>query len=247
MTTLALTLNAFGADYLSHGRSAAALAAIEVLDSDADGYSNAAEIAADRYPGDPNDSPAKVSAPSIVFTRDALEQMPQHTQFLLMNASKSTDTYTQYSGVALEDLIRSLMLDSATGITVFSPDGFATYHPLKPSSNPNSYHVLGTYPPADYHYSAQADVATNPASGWCDYSAPSCLGRNDGDPIVNPDGLKMLLAIRRDGQYLTPGVLNLQNKLDGEGPFRVVPPQKNPGPPDQRSSAPNADNASVWV
>ena len=45
----------------------------------------------------------------------------------------------------------------------------------------------------------------------------------------------MMLAFKRDGEYLTPGVLNSQNKLDGEGPFRVVPPQKNPGWPDQRS------------
>ena len=45
----------------------------------------------------------------------------------------------------------------------------------------------------------------------------------------------MMLAFKRDGEYLTQGVLNLQNKLDGEGPFRVVPPQKIPGPPDQRT------------
>ena len=57
----------------------------------------------------------------------------------------------------------------------------------------------------------------------------------------------MILAFERDGEYLTPGVLNLQNKLDGEGPFRVVPPQKNPGPPDQRSTASNATDPDVWV
>jgi len=38
--------------------------------------------------------------------------------------------------------------------------------------------------------------------------------------------------------------LNLQNKLDGEGPFRVVPPQKNPGSPDQRSSSTNQN--VIW-
>ena len=57
----------------------------------------------------------------------------------------------------------------------------------------------------------------------------------------------MLLAFKRDGEYLTPGVLNLQNKLDGEGPFRVVPPQKNPGPPDQRSTASKPTDPTVWV
>jgi len=56
--------------------------------------------------------------------------------------------------------------------------------------------------------------------------------------------LKMLLAFKRGGEYLTPGVLNPQNKLDGEGPFRVVPPQKNPGWPDQRSSSTNQN--VVW-
>jgi hypothetical protein len=90
-------------------------------------------------------------------------------------------------------------------------------------------------------------MATNPSTGWCNYSAPSAAGRNNGDTIANPDGLKMLLAIKRDGQYLAPGVLNLSNKLDGEGPFRVVPPQKNPGPPDQRSTAANATDPNVWV
>lgn len=54
----------------------------------------------------------------------------------------------------------------------------------------------------------------------------------------------MLLAFKRDGEYLTPGVLNLQHKLDGEGPFRVVPPQKTPGWPDQRSSSKN--QTVIW-
>lgn len=237
------TLNQYGKDYLSSGRNTASLGVISSLDSDVDTYSNAAEIAAIRYPGDPDDTPAKVPAPSRVFTRQELEQMPQHTQFLLMNASKSTDDYVQYTGVTLEGLLQGIMLDSATGVTVLSPDGFSQYHSLSPSTNPSSYHVSGTYPAASFYYSEEADIAKNPA-GWANYSAPSCAGRANGDPIVNPDGLKMLLAIKRDGQYLAPGVLNAQNKLDGEGPFRVVPPQKNPGPPDQRSTA--ANQAVVW-
>ncbi len=88
-----------------------------------------------------------VPAPSRVISLKELEEMPSHKQFMLMNASKSDDSYTLYSGVALENLIKAVMLDSATGITVYSPDGFATYHPFNPSSNPNSYHVFGIYPP----------------------------------------------------------------------------------------------------
>lgn len=237
------TLNPYGLDYKLAGRSATAVQAIATRDSDGDGYLNADEIAAVRYPGDKTDDPAKVPAPSRVFTRDQLLQLPQHSQFLLMNASKSDDYYAEYRGVTLERLLDDLLLGSATSTTVYAPDGFAQSHPLYPDPTPGLYHVFGDYPASSYYYNSTADMALNPA-GWCRYDAPSAQGRANGDPITNPDGLKLLLAITRDGQYLTPGVLNLQNKLDGEGPFRVVPPQKLPGPPDQRSTAANQN--VVW-
>jgi hypothetical protein len=249
--TLVKTLNPYGADYKGHGRNASALQAITPLDSDGDTFTNGAEIVALTFPGDAKDNPGNVPAPSIVISIKQFEDMPLHTQFLLMNASKSDDSYTQYSGVALENLIKAVMLDSATGITVYSPDGFSTYHPFTPSTNPNSYHVFGIYPEGTFYYNERADIAKYPADppnyaagGWCDYSSPSAGGRENGSAIFNAEGLKMILAFERDGDYLTPGVLNSQNKLDGEGPFRVVPPQKNPGPPDQRSSSTNQN--VIW-
>ena len=253
--TLLKTLNPYGKDYLANGRSVSAIQAIGNIDSDGDGYPNAVEIAAIRYPGDPNDDPTKLPAPSRVLSLKELEKMPQHTQFLLMNTTKSAggDSYTEYSGVALENLIKAAMLDSAKDITVYSPDGFATVHPFSPSANPNSYHVFGIYPQGTFYYNERADMAMHPVlisdptylyAGWCDYSSPSAAGRLNGSPIFNPEGLKLILAFERDGAYLTPGVLNLQNSLDGEGPFRVVPPQKKPGPPDQRSSS--ANQSVIW-
>jgi tetratricopeptide (TPR) repeat protein len=161
--------------------------------------------------------------------------MPQHTQFLLMNAHKSTDFYAQYSGVAMDRLLNKVMLPTATGIMVYAPDGWAQFHPLYPDPNPLLYQVFGDYAPAIFYYDQQADIVPNPTYGWCNYSAPSVAGRKHEDPIINPKGLKMLLAIKRDGEYLDPGKLTDQNKLDGEGPFRIVPPQKLPGPPDQSS------------
>jgi len=103
--------------------------------------------------------------------------MPQHTQFLLMNASKSDDSYTKYNGISLENLIKAIMLDSATGITVYAPDGFATYHPFNSSTNPNSYHVFGTYPQGIFYYNERADIDIHPPDsdenyadgGWCNY------------------------------------------------------------------------------
>ena len=203
------------------------------------------------YPGDANDDPTKVPAPFRVISLNEFEDMPLHTQFLLMNASKSDDSYSRYSGIALENLIKAVMLDSATGATVYSPDGFATYHPFNPSKNTNSYHVFGIYPQGTFYYDQRADIAMYPpdppsyaTGGWCNYSSPSAAGIANGSAIFNAEGLKMVLAFERDGEYLAPGVLNLQNKLDGEGPFRVIPPQKKPGSPDQRSSSVN--QAVVW-
>jgi hypothetical protein len=131
------------------------------------------------------------------------------------------------------------MLSSATDIIVYSPDGFSWTHPLLPpvSQDPLNlqYFVIGPYPKGTFYYNEQADMSLNPLYGWCDYSAPSCAGRKNGDPI--PDDVRLLLGIKRDGVYLTTGVLDSTNKLNGEGPFRVIPPQVIPGPPDQSSTS----------
>jgi hypothetical protein len=235
---IADTLNGYGKDYLGNGRSSQAIRDIEGLDSDGDSYSNIVEINANRFPGDPNDDPSKVPAPFRVYTRAQLEAMASHSEFLLMNTTRSGDYYAEYTGIPMEELLPDAgLLATATGITVYAPDGFATDHPLDPDPTPNVYHVKGTYPEAVYEYNEEADQAKNPTYGWCDYSAPSCKGRNNLDPIVVPGGLKMVLAYKRDGAYLDPGVLNQANKLDGEGPLRVVPPQKVPCPPDQLSTS----------
>lgn len=239
------TLNHYGMDYLLHGRNRNALIAIEGLDSDGDGYINAVEIAANRYPGNPNDDPGKVPAPFRVYSKSELEAMGQHTQFLLMNTSRSGDFYAEYMGVPMWDLLKNAgILDSATGITVFAPDGWSDYHPINPDPDPELYHVKGIYPESVYYYHEQADIALSPIDGWCNYSSPSGLGRNHMDPILNPNGNKMILAYKREGQYMDPGVLGDDNKLNGEGPFRIIPPQKVPSPPDQSSRSANQN--VVW-
>ena len=239
------TMNPYGKDYHYYGRNQAAITSIEGLDSDGDGYTNIQEINASRYPGDPNDDPSKVVAPYRVYSKAQFEAMPKHTQFLLMNTSRSGDFYAEYTGVVLSDLlVNAGMHSTATGITVYAPDGWSQYHPLDLDPAPEMYHVRGVYPESAYYYNAQADVALTPTDGWCDYSAPSCSGRQHLDPIVVPGGLKTIFAYKREGAYLQPGVLNVDNKLDGEGPFRVVPPQKVPSPPDQSSKAKNQD--VIW-
>ncbi len=241
------TMNSYGQDYHDNGKNAAAVTAIENMDSDNDEFTNIEEIRANRFPGNANDDPSKTIAPYRIYNRHQLEAMQQHTQFLLMNTSRSGDFYAEYTGIPLEDLLTDAgMSDEASGITVFSPDGWAQYHPLQDDPlQPEFYHIFGTYPESEYYYDTQADIAINPApAGWCDYSAPSCTGRSNGGAIGNPSGNKVILAYRREGALLDTGVLTAENKLDGEGPFRVVPPQKDPYAPDQSSTAANQN--VVW-
>jgi len=234
------TINQYGLDYFTNGRNAAAITAIESLDSDSDGFTNKEEIDAERYPGDSGDDPTLVEAPYRIYTRSELEAMASHTQFLLMNTSRSGDFYAEYTGVPMEDLLNDAgLLDSATGITVYAPDGWSNYHPLEEADDPEIYHVDGTYPPSLFYQSADSPESVG---GWCDYSSPSCSGRSNGQAINVTDDLKMIIAYEREGAPLEKGVLNDENKLDGEGPFRVVVPQKNPGAPDQSSKS---DNQSV--
>jgi hypothetical protein len=169
-----------------------------------------------------------------------------------MNTSRSGDFYAEYTGVPMKDLLDDAgLLKSATGVWVYAPDGWGQNHPLEYNADLDMYHVYGNvpkesyqYPPATYYYDLQADVDQNPDLGWCDYSAPSCVGRSHGDAIPVSGGLKAILAYKREGAYLDTGVLNDENKLDGEGPFRVVVPQKFVDPPDQSSKS--DDQEVTW-
>jgi len=245
------TLNPYGKNYLANGRSEAALRAIEKFDSDGDKYSNIDEITAVRYPGDPTDDPSKVVASHRIYTKAQLEAMPQHSQFMVMNTTKSGDYYAVYSGVIMEYLLgKAGMSSGATKITVYSPDGYSQGHPLDDGSGNSgkSYapFVRGAYPAATYFYNTEADKALNKDYGWVDYSTPGNAGRKHGDPIVVTDGLRLLLALRMDGKDLVPGELGPDNKLTSasEGPFRVISPQKLVGPPDQPST--NPTKGSIW-
>jgi hypothetical protein len=236
------TLNPYGRDYLTNGRNARSISLVASGDSDVDGYKNEDEINATRFPGSSEDDPTKKAAPFRVYTLDELKSLPQHTQFLLMNASKTGDFYAEYTGVALETLLKDAgMLSSATGIRIYSPDGWSQYHPLYPDPDPSMYHVLGDYSSTTFQYDTRADKV---GGGWCNYSSPLSKKYRHNDPVTVQGGLKMLLAYKRDGVALTPGKLTPTNRLDGEGPYRAIVPQKTPCPPDQGSTA--TDKDVIW-
>ena len=232
------TINPYGKSFHDNGRNVNAIKQIEEIDSDQDGFTNIEEIKAIRYPGDSEDDPDKIVAPFRVYTKSELQQMNQHTQFMLMNTSRSGDSYVEYTGVPLEDLLENAeILPSATAIVVYAPDGWSTYHPLEPEDDPNLYHIKGLYPQATYYYNAEAE-------SWCEYTSPLCSAFSHGSIIPVNNGLKALIALQRDGSFLTPGILNAENRLDGSGPYRIVVPQKVPCAPDQSSRSDNQD--VIW-
>ena len=53
----------------------------------------------------------------------------------------------------------------------------------------------------------------------------------------------MLLALKKEG-VSAPAVLSKDNKLEGQGPYRMIVPQKAPSTPDQSSKA--LDQDVLW-
>jgi hypothetical protein len=201
------------------------------LDSDVDGYVNSVEIQALTFPGDVKDHPGLVPAPAVGMNLERLLKLPDYSEFLLLNTSKETDFYARYRGVKIMDLLKYAGVSkNALGITVFSPDGYSKSFPIDVADPQDpkygiQYDVMGPYPYGTYYGGLD----------FVDYGViPRCI--EDGDRI--PDKLYMLLAYMRDGDPLTPGKINPKTlKLDGEGPYRLIPPQKIAGRPDRASTA----------
>lgn len=164
--------------------------------------------------------------------------LPSHSQFLLGNASKSMDQYARYRGVKVKELLRAVgMRHEAQSITIFAPDGYSMAFPIQasdPQTDPAhpQYDVMGPYPHG-YYYGGLDFVS---------YTYDPGYPYEDGFKI--PDKLYMLLTYLRDGDPLTKGRLVPDSSnptrlvLDGEGPYRLVVPQKFAGAPDRGQNDP---------
>jgi hypothetical protein len=230
----AVPLNEYAKAYSNLGRSPQALQDIEGFDSDGDGYPNLVEIQALTFPGDPKDYPGLTAATAVSMNQEQIGKLPRHEEFLLMNASKSQDSYVQYAGATIKDILKRVrMAPEATQITIFAPDGFSKTFPIDvpdPQTSSNiAYDVNGPYPKGTYY--GGLDFVDYPQ--W-----PMYL---NGQKI--PDELRLILAYERGGQPLTIGKLvpdpanPARLVLEGEGPYRLVNPQKIAGGPDRPSTA----------
>jgi hypothetical protein len=234
--TVTDTLNAYGLEYQKAGRAFEAFAAIGGLDSDGDGHGNGAEIADLRNPGDPASRPGLPLTPTIVLGWDEIRKLPVHSQFMLMNTTtQRLDEYVTYKGVRIIDLLSSvkIYLTGITGITVFAPDGYSSDFRLEDINAPF---------PEGYYHDAPLSFG---GSDLALLEKPAALppGVENGKRI--PGSPWLLLAYERDGRLLEPSVYEkTTGRLVGEGPYRLVRPQRDipgepgrPGRPDRSVNA----------
>jgi hypothetical protein len=230
------TLNAYGAAYKKAGRAREAFAALDGQDSDGDGHRNGAEVADLRNPGDPASRPGLPQAATVTLGWDEIQALPIHSQFLLMNkTTQRRDEYTTYTGVRIIDLLAAakISLTGVTGVTVFAPDGYSTDHSLEEINAPF---------PRGYFYDAPLAI-DDPEKGLLERPALVPPGVRNGKKI--PGTPWLLLAYEREGRPLEPVTYERDTgRLTGEGPYRLVRPQRvlagdpgRPGRPDRSVNA----------
>lgn len=223
------TLNPYGLDYLTAGRTVAAMDKIKNQDSDKDGSTNDAEIKDLRYPGSDKSKPGQPTTALRAVSLDQLKAMPSSSQFLLANTSKQQfDDYATYKGVTIKDLLASMgiSISGATGVSVIAPDGFVKS--LKIDQVDKVF-------PQPLFFSG-LDVKTLGAEcGFVNYPENMPDGLTDGAPISGEHWL--MIAYERDGKSMDPCYLDkVTLKINGEGPLRLVVPQSKAGSPDRGQS-----------
>jgi hypothetical protein len=151
---------------------------------------------------------------------------------MLMNATKeSTDDYVNYAGVRAAAVLQAAGVDlrGAEGITVFAPDGYSIDYSIDDVTRPF---------PEGYYYDGPRAIK-DPERTFVKYPSLVPAGVRDGRKIHSAPWL--LLAFERDGKPLDGSYYEKgTGRLAGEGPFRLVKPQKHllgdpskPGRPDR--------------
>ena len=224
------TLNPYGLDYKKAGRRFEAFAAVAGLDSDGDGAANAAEVADLRNPGDAASRPGLPLAPTVNLGWDEVRKLPVQRQFMLMNTTKEpTDDYVEYRGVRVIDLLSAagVYLTGVTGITVFAPDGYSVDYALADIQAP--------FPRGRFYAAPRAFAGSDRA--FVKY--PEVLPTGVKDRAKIPGDPWLILAYERDGRPLDPSSYEKgTGRLAGEGPYRLVKPQREPERPDRSQKSP---------
>jgi len=227
-----VTLNPYGADYAEAGRSVEGLKAIETRDSDEDGVANRVELNAGTQPGEPDSRPGLKPAPLVILDRNDLNALERHTQFLLLNAHRSHDQYATYSGWRLYSILDHLgSLRKASRVTAISHDGFKKDYSMAD--------IVRHFPRSIFYGDMDSPAFLGDCPAWVEYPDPLPSDVETGKPIH--DAQRVMLADRKNGRPLEPIHRGKTGHLDGEGPYRMIMPQRKISPPDQSMTASDPD------
>ena len=215
------TLNRYGLEYLSKGRSAQAVRALAASDSDGDGFSNEAELKKGTNPGDAASKPSLAVAPSSSYTVAqvrALTPVLDLPVFINTTENRKGDSYNDYRGNSLWATLQAVgVSDTATAVDMLSADGYEytfTIEELK-KPWPQGVPAMGL---------GQQDLGT---CGWVAYGSAR-LEAGKGLPNA-----PVMLVFEENGRPLQKARLDAATgRLVGQGPIRVITPQFAISPPD---------------
>jgi hypothetical protein len=220
------TLTPYGRDYRDNGRNAAALAAIEKLDSDGDGISNGDELAAMSNPGDPQSVPGLRQAAHVLLSYDEMIKrgiaVREHALFVNSAKAREGDGYTDIRGFPLIEVLKAAGLsEEASSVDVISMDGYTATFSID--------QLRRAYPQAAPVFGLGKDTLGE--CGWVRYDAKNL---REGVPL--PDA-QILLSFEENGRNYDPAGFDGNGRLTGSGPFRVTAPlMEKPGVPDMSSN-----------
>jgi len=131
-------------------------------------------------------------------------------------------------------------LTGATGISVFAPDGFKRDFTL---ANVNNQYPDGLFRAVD-------QSGMNAALRFVNYPDPIPTDPLTSVPYADAAALPDLwlsIAMQRDGAALDNSYYDaVTGKLEGEGPFRIIPPQTAASRPDRGNGQPQASPDDGW-
>jgi hypothetical protein len=211
-------LNAYGADYKAHGRSAAALIAIQNLDSDGDGISNLAEIKALSFPGDANIVPLAATSTDMPYPPPAT---PTVTDTLLPYPPPATSAPTQVPPTATQAPLTATATRTRTFVPTAKPTN--TSAPTQgPTSTPTPTLEFTNVPPT------QANTATPvPTQTISDTPQPTQVATDTLAPTQAPTavGAVTLTATGRPPHATrTPTAVKTRRATRTPRPTRTVAP-----------------------
>jgi hypothetical protein len=215
------TLNRYGADYLAAGRGANAVKALAGKDSDGDGFSNEAEFLKGTNPGSPESNPAARIAPNRTYTATEIRKMSpivNATVFVNTSKSKSGDSYNDYRGNNVYELLQAVGIsDAADSVDFISLDGYERTQTIDELKKlwPQGRPVMGL-----------SKEALGPC-GWINYNVP---GLDAGKTL---SAVNILLVFEENGKKLENARIDPETgRINGAGPLRLIVPQSQISPPD---------------